>query len=226
MMSPLSVATFLPKRQDLFDVVIFDEASQIKPEDALSAMLRARQFVVVGDSQQMPPTSFFDRLSQDDDIDDEDAGYDAALGKMESILALAAAGVRTGHRRRRLKWHYRSQHHELIQPSNRLFYDDELVVFPSPLEKGDRNLGLRFQYDPTSTYDRGTAGGINPKQAQQIAAVAALAQGLGQAMGAGLDGVGDLHPPSGAIAEQPLEGGLVGGGSSAVAPNFGRVSHE
>ena len=72
MMSPLSVATYLAPGSLQFDLVIFDEASQVKPVDALGALLRGKQAVVVGDSRQLPPTSFFDRLTGGDDDEDDD----------------------------------------------------------------------------------------------------------------------------------------------------------
>lgn len=174
MMSPLSVATFLPRKANLFDVVIFDEASQVRPEDALSAMARAGQTIVVGDTRQMPPTSFFDTLAQDD-ADGEELEFDASVGKMESILALCSAAVQNSHRRRDLRWHYRSLHESLIRPSNKLFYDGRLVIFPSPvyatLDAGSI-LGIRFHYDPTAAYDRGAAKKVNIKQAEAVAAAA------------------------------------------------------
>lgn len=176
MMSPLSVATFLPRRAHLFDVVIFDEASQVRPEDALSAMARAAQTIVVGDTRQMPPTSFFDTLAQDDaEGDGEDQEFDTTVGKMESILALCSAAVQNSHRRRDLRWHYRSLHESLIRPSNKLFYEGRLVIFPSPVYgtlDAKSSLGLRFHFDPTATYDRGAAKKVNLKQAEQAARAA------------------------------------------------------
>ena len=176
MMSPLSVAAFLPRKAHLFDVVIFDEASQVRPEDALSAMARAAQTIVVGDTKQMPPTSFFDTLAQDDSAGDgEDLEFDATVGKMESILALFSAAVQNSHRRRDLRWHYRSLHESLIRPSNKLYYEGRLVIFPSPVYAAidaNSSLGIRFHYDPTATYDRGAARKVNLKQAEQAAKAA------------------------------------------------------
>lgn len=171
MMSPISVATFLPLIPNLFDVVIFDEASQIKPEDALSAIVRAKQAIVVGDTKQMPPTSFFDALLVDEDYSDEDE-YDLTLGKLESVLALFNATAEVANRKAHLCWHYRSLHESLIQPSNRLFYSDKLIVFPSPVyatNDSASDLGLRFHYDPSATYDRGSAKKQNKKQAAAVA---------------------------------------------------------
>lgn len=171
MMSPISVATFLPLIPNMFDVVIFDEASQIKPEDALSAIIRAKQAIVVGDTKQMPPTSFFDALVADDEYSDEDQ-YDVTVGKLESVLALFNAPAEIANRKADLCWHYRSLHESLIQPSNRLFYSDKLIVFPSPVyatNDPSSDLGLRFHYDPSATYDRGSAKKQNRKQAAAVA---------------------------------------------------------
>jgi very-short-patch-repair endonuclease len=170
LMSPLSVPSFLPPRKDLFDVVIFDEASQVKPEDALSAIARGRQVVVVGDSKQMPPTSFFEKLSQSEEIDEEGEG-DAAVGKLESVLALFASSVTSEARRRWLRWHYRSLHPALIQPSNNLFYENRLVVPPSPVYatgETSSSMGVVLHYDPTNLYER-SGSRKNPKQAHAVA---------------------------------------------------------
>lgn len=171
MMSPLSVATYLPAQPGLFDVVIFDEASQVRPEEALSAIARAKQTIVVGDTKQMPPSNFFDSLAQDDETD-EDVEYDSSIGKFESVLALWSGAVGSSVRRRDLRWHYRSLHDSLIRTSNRLFYEDRLVVFPSPVfepKEAESDLGLRFHYDPNTTYDRGAAKKVNLLQAKAVA---------------------------------------------------------
>jgi very-short-patch-repair endonuclease len=168
LMSPLSVAQFLPRSNFRFDVVIFDEASQIKPEDALAAICRANQAIVVGDSQQMPPTSFFDRLTQNDDAE-EDAP-DVAAGRLGSVLELAAAACRGPGRSSGLRWHYRSVHPALIRTSNAAFYGNRLKVFPSPqtgVWDPHKHQGLRFHYDPTTAYDRGGTG-KNVRQAQAV----------------------------------------------------------
>lgn len=136
MMSPPSVAQYLKPGQ-AFDIVIIDEASQMRPEEAISAMARARQAVVVGDPQQLPPSSFFDR--QDSDGQDED---DEEFEKIvvESILDVARTAFQPP---RELLWHYRSRHGSLIAFSNRHFYDDRLIVFPSPQE-GHPDYGVRL----------------------------------------------------------------------------------
>ncbi len=123
MMSPLSVSQFLKPGGLRFDLLVIDEASQMRPEDAVGAIARASQIVVVGDPKQLPPTSFFARMDGGAD-DDEDEQVDA-----ESILDLAQAVFRP---MRRLRWHYRSRHGSLVAFSNREFYDGDLIVFPSP----------------------------------------------------------------------------------------------
>ena len=150
MMSPLSIAQFIdPKNsQDLrFDVVIFDEASQVKPEDALGAFLRANQAVVMGDTRQLPPTSFFDIMLETD----EDEDYEiASLSDMESILHLCKGRFPT----KMLRWHYRSRHESLIALSNQEFYDNNLLIYPSPCHE-TISLGLKFEYMEDTVYDRG-----------------------------------------------------------------------
>ncbi len=150
MMSPLSVAQFIdPKNsQDLrFDVVIFDEASQVKPEDALGAFLRANQAVVMGDTRQLPPTSFFDIMLETDENEDYEI---ASLSDMESILHLCKGRFPT----KMLRWHYRSRHESLIALSNQEFYDNNLLIYPSPCHE-TTGLGLKFEYMEDTVYDRG-----------------------------------------------------------------------
>jgi len=173
LMSPLSVAMYLPGAGPRFEVVIFDEASQVKPEDALGGLLRADQSIVVGDSKQLPPTSFFDKLTSEDGLEDEDEVDEGAkvAKDMESVLALMSAKVPANSPRRRdLRWHYRSLHDDLIAVSNRLFYDDRLVVFPSPRRAGS-GAGLGIRYDPNTIYGRGGKR-TNPIEARQVAAAA------------------------------------------------------
>jgi very-short-patch-repair endonuclease/DNA polymerase III delta prime subunit len=124
MMSPMSVAKFLPK-QMTFDVVIIDEASQMRPEDALGALLRTRQIVVVGDAKQLPPTDFFDRAMDGDNDDDDGDEIDDVTD--ESILESCAKSFDSV---RDLKWHYRSRCESLIAFSNEQFYSRSLITFP------------------------------------------------------------------------------------------------
>ncbi|MEA1605563.1 DUF3320 domain-containing protein [Pseudomonas spirodelae] len=144
MMSPMSIANFLPPGKVEFDVVVFDEASQVKAVDAFGAIMRGKQVVVVGDTRQMPPTDFF---SRDVELDDEDA----ATADIESILSMFKAA---GSQERYLRWHYRSRHESLIAVSNVEFYDSKLVVFPSAGQHPHAS-GVSFDYLPDALYDRG-----------------------------------------------------------------------
>ena len=123
LMSPLSIAQYLPADHALFDLVIFDEASQIATWDAIGSIARGRQVIIAGDPRQMPPTSFFSRgagATDDDAATEED---------MESILdeCLAAGIPQHG-----LEWHYRSRHESLIAFSNSRYYENRLITFPAP----------------------------------------------------------------------------------------------
>jgi len=161
MMSPLSIANFLPAGSVDFDLVVFDEASQVRPADSLGAIVRGRQAVVVGDSKQLPPTSFFDAMvsSESDSDDDESPTSD-----IESILGLFCS---RGAHQRMLRWHYRSRHESLIAVSNHLFYDDKLLVFPSP-DQERRELGLIYHRLENAYYDRSRTR-TNPTEAKTIA---------------------------------------------------------
>jgi very-short-patch-repair endonuclease len=124
MMSPLSLAKFMKAGSLGFDILVIDEASQMRPEDALGAMLRSKQLVVVGDQKQLPPTDFFARsgdggAGDDDDFEDLDD---------ESILESCQ---KTFGQRRPLRWHYRSRCESLIRFSNEQFYRRQLITFPA-----------------------------------------------------------------------------------------------
>ena len=156
MMSPLSIAKYIPPGSVEFDLVVFDEASQVRPVEALGAIIRGRQAVVVGDSKQLPPTSFFDRMA------DESGEEGSRTADLESILGMFCA---QGAQERMLKWHYRSRHESLIAVSNHEFYDNRLVVFPSP-DAGKVETGLIFRHHPEATYQR---RGINTAEAKTVA---------------------------------------------------------
>ena len=160
MMSPISVASFLPPKEVVFDLVVFDEASQVRPVEAFGALLRAKQIVVVGDSKQLPPTNFFDNLTNKyDEVNDED--YD--VSNMESILTLLLA---MNIPQRTLSWHYRSRNRSLISLSNNEFYEGELKVFPSVYDS-DPSKGLVFNYIKDSFYARGTTR-VNKIEAKEV----------------------------------------------------------
>lgn len=162
MMSPLSVAKFLPPNSVDFDWVVFDEASQVKPVDAFGAIVRGKQTVVVGDDLQLPPTRFFDKYIADDG-EDEDR-EENLVGDMESILGLFSARNAP---ERMLRWHYRSLHASLIAVSNYVFYNNKLIIFPNPYEARD-NIGLIYHHDPNTVYDRGGSR-TNPEEARIVA---------------------------------------------------------
>ena len=159
LMSPLSVARFLDPSLALFDVVVFDEASQIPPWDAIGAISRGKQAIIVGDSRQLPPTAFFSRDDSEDDVDDEDAV------ELESILEQA---VVRGVPQMTLNWHYRSRHESLISFSNQHYYDNRLHVFPSPHHQSPQ-LGLKWIEVPEGYYDRGGTR-TNRAEAQRVVA--------------------------------------------------------
>ena len=155
LMSPLSIAQYLDANSALFDLVIFDEASQITVWDAIGAMARGRQVVMVGDPKQLPPSAFFDRAGTDED--DEDVEAD-----LESILdECIGANLPT----RSLNWHYRSRHESLIAFSNEKYYDSKLVTFPSPLTD-DRAVSL---HAIAGTYEKGGSR-TNPIEARALVA--------------------------------------------------------
>ena len=120
LMSPLSVAQYLNVDNHKFDLVIFDEASQMPTCDAVGAIARANAAIIVGDSQQMPPTNFFSMAV----TDESDADVDDLDSILDDCLALSVP-------KRTLNWHYRSNHEDLIAFSNHHYYDGELVTFPS-----------------------------------------------------------------------------------------------
>ncbi len=146
MMSPLTVSQFLPVDYH-FDVVIFDEASQVRPADAINCVYRAGSLIVAGDEKQLPPTSFFDSAVGDDgDEYDEDAP-DA----FESLLDACKAGALNV---LPLRWHYRSHHEDLITFSNQSFYENSLITFPGARDHGD-DVGVAFFQASGAVYDRG-----------------------------------------------------------------------
>lgn len=153
LMSPLSIAQYLPATQGLFDIVIFDEASQITPWDAVGAIARGRQLVLAGDDKQMPPTNFFTKgtatVVDDSDIIDLDSILEECQG----------AGIP----KRSLDWHYRSRHDSLIAFSNSRYYKNKLVTFPPPQTRESAVEWRRVD----SVYAKG-AGQTNPGEAKAI----------------------------------------------------------
>ena len=162
MMSPLSVAQYLPADAEPFDLVIFDEASQISTWDAVGAIGRGRQVIVVGDPKQLPPTDFFNRGKA---AEDGDGSSD--LSDLDSILdECVGAGIPSI----TLAWHYRSRHESLIAFSNQAYYGGGLVTFPSPVTS-DRAVSFRFV--PDGIYEPGKNGShTNPVEARAVVAEA------------------------------------------------------
>jgi len=138
MMGPLSVAQYLVPGELAFDLIVMDEASQLKPEDAVGALARGGQMVIVGDPKQLPPTTFFQRAAIDTETEDDDQTRTVAE-EGESILDVASTLYQPV---RRLRWHYRSRHHSLIAFSNKEFYQGDLVIFPSAYHEHS-DLGVK-----------------------------------------------------------------------------------
>ena len=149
LMSPLSVSQFLGSELMKFDLVLFDEASQIVPEDAIGSIYRGKTIVVAGDNKQLPPTSFFQKsMIEDFDWDEvKDGEVEVFDSILDEFLGIGLP-VKT------LRWHYRSKHEELISFSNSRFYSDSLITFPSALSKNE-NLGVKLHFVKDAIYDRG-----------------------------------------------------------------------
>ncbi|MCL5970951.1 MAG: AAA domain-containing protein, partial [Firmicutes bacterium] len=154
LMSPLSVAQYLDANAN-FDVVIFDEASQIPVWDAVGAIARGKQLIVVGDPKQLPPTTFFDTQDNEDEVPDDNMAQD-----LESILDECLG---TSLPTLRLEWHYRSRYESLIAFSNHRYYDSQLVTFPSPVTRDDAVKLCLVE----GTYDRG-ATRTNAEEANAV----------------------------------------------------------
>lgn len=146
MMSPLSVAYFLDAAAYQFDMVIFDEASQIFPQDAIGAIFRAKQVVIAGDTKQLPPTNFFATSTSNSSDGYDDEGYDEEV--YDSILEETANILPN----RTLLWHYRSKNEHLIAFSNQEIYNNDLVTFPSTNES-EPDTGVEFVYVEDGYYE-------------------------------------------------------------------------
>lgn len=155
LMSPLSVAQFLDANSSQFDLVIFDEASQITVWDAIGSIARGRNAIIVGDPKQMPPTSFFDRAASDD-AEDGDGADD-----LESILDEAMAASVKHHR---LTGHYRSRHESLIAFSNHRYYGGDLVTFPCADTRSSAVSFVRCD----GVWQRGGRERTNPIEAKAV----------------------------------------------------------
>ncbi len=139
LMSPLSIAQYLPPGRDPFDLVVFDEASQIPTHDAIGAIARGKQVIVVGDSKQLPPTTFFSVSLDDEDGEPLETGD--MVEELESILDECVASHLPS---LMLRWHYRSRDERLITFSNWHYYEGKLLTFPAA-EAGVEGLGVRLE---------------------------------------------------------------------------------
>ncbi|OAF16597.1 hypothetical protein AYJ54_05375 [Bradyrhizobium centrolobii] len=157
MMSPLSIAQYLPADAKPFDVVIFDEASQIPVWDAIGAIARGTQVVIVGDPEQLPPTNVGQR-----GVDDEDDDGSIVQSQQSILDECLASNVPS----MRLSWHYRSRHESLIAFSNVKYYRGELTTFPSPVT---RDAAVRYIHVEGGVYERGGAK-VNRKEAEAVVA--------------------------------------------------------
>ncbi|MEM0375608.1 MAG: AAA domain-containing protein [Nitrososphaerota archaeon] len=161
-MTPLMVSTLLRGlKGQLFDVVVFDEASQVQTERALPAIARGRQVIVVGDEQQMPPTDYFTRRIEQQE-DEEGEEIETPEGLLEACLNTNSSGFRV-FGEEWLRWYYRGEHESLIAFSNAYFYDNRLVVYPSA-DPNDRRV--RFFFVENGNYISKT--GVNPNEAAVV----------------------------------------------------------
>ena len=173
MMSPASMATFLDPKLPPFDLVIMDEASQIRAEDAIGAIARGHQVVIVGDPKQMPPSSYFQRS----DDDEEDFIYDEeeiiSVDKVESVLEMAVKALP----QELLAYHYRSKHPSLIKFSNEFFYGNKLHIYPSnvnpfnvnPKNNKNKQDGVKFHYVEDGYFNNDpSAKGTNSEEIEKV----------------------------------------------------------
>lgn len=140
LMSPMSVAQYIDLGAEKYDLVVFDEASQMPTSEAIGAIARGNALVVVGDPKQMPPTSFFGTNS----VDEEEESIDDLESILQDCQALSLPSLQ-------LNWHYRSRHESLIAFSNHEYYDGELITFPSV---DDQATKVRF-IQVKGSYDKG-----------------------------------------------------------------------
>lgn len=157
LMSPLSVAQYLDPKQQAFDLVIFDEASQIPVWDAVGAIARGKQVIITGDPKQLPPTNFFMKSQEDDDLLDENS----TVVDLESILDECLGG---GLPLMRLNWHYRSRHESLIAFSNYHYYNNSLYTFPSAVTNDN---AVSFHHVKNGIYDKGKSR-TNQEEARAV----------------------------------------------------------
>ncbi len=168
LMSPISVSTYLKPDVFHFDLVVFDEASQLPTAEAIPAVLRASQVVVAGDPKQLPPTSFFEASLTTEEEEDDDDGESGQI-PLESFLDDCVAVVPV-FQEVHLRWHYRSRDERLIKFSNHFFYDNRLITFPAAHPNAEAQ-GVRFVHVKDGVYDRGRSR-TNRLEARAVATLA------------------------------------------------------
>lgn len=144
-----------PELRNFHSVVIFDEASQIRTEEAIPSIMRAKQVIIVGDNKQLPPTSFFVGTSSDEEDDEDEDIYESVLDECWTFMENHI-----------LMWHYRSQDESLIAFSNQKVYESQLISFPNPVK--DPNRGVHFRYVEEGIYARGGRRD-NIREAEEVA---------------------------------------------------------
>ena len=155
LMSPLAVSRYLGDDIE-FDMVIFDEASQIRTEEAIGAISRASQVIIAGDRHQLPPTPYFRRHIDDDINENDNVTFTSVLDEARNLPQIM------------LKWHYRSRNENLIAFSNYKFYDSELITFPTPCNDSNQDDGVEYIYVENAVYKRGERDNNNPMEAQKV----------------------------------------------------------
>ena len=225
LVSPDSLARFFPVRADMFDLVVFDEASQIRVADAVGAMGRARSVVVVGDSKQLPPSTFAESLPDASDLSgpsDVATGPDVVWDDVGAVLdeeSILSECVQARVPRLRLTWHYRSRDESLVAFSNQHYYDGRLSTFPAPSSPDRPGHGIRLvrvdgvfrraaTRGPRSL--REPAGAVGPPRTNRVEAEAVVRDVLSRfAESADVVpslGVVTLNAPQRALVEQLLRG--------------------
>lgn len=166
MMSPISVSQYCPPDDSLFDVVVFDEASQVRPADAIGAIYRGKQVIVVGDPRQLPPTNFFQKITQGDDVELDNLDDISEESIIDEIKSRASDFAEMP-----LRWHYRSKSEDLFTFANENIYPDlNLVTFPNPTDitEDGKPLGIRHIHVANGVYDRGVTR-TNGVEADKVA---------------------------------------------------------
>lgn len=172
LMSPISIAQYIDPSFPKFDLVIFDEASQVHTHAAIGAIARGKQLIVVGDPNQLPPTSFFSGNFDDEDMEFEETDQDSILDECQAIMFQELY----------LKWHYRSSHESLIAFSNSQYYDNKLYTFPSynDLESKVRLIQVEGYYDRGSTKQNAAeADAIIEEVKRRLKAISLRKQSIG-----------------------------------------------